>query len=84
MVKDWINDDLFDVIVISAEERVRKPNRLIYEIALQRLGVAAEAAVFIDDRPVNVQGAQQVGMKAIHYQNFEQMRLELEKICSPV
>jgi FMN phosphatase YigB (HAD superfamily) len=78
-VKDWVNDDLFEVIIISAEEGVCKPNPLIYEAALQKLGVEAAASVFIDDRIRNVEGAKQLGMKAILYQDFAQMRLELEK-----
>lgn len=78
-VKEWVNEDLFDVIVISAEEGICKPNALIYEIALQRLGVEAPASVFIDDRIKNVAGAQRLGMKAIHYQAYIQMRLELDK-----
>jgi len=78
-VKEWVNEDLFEVIVISAEERVCKPNPLIYQIALQKLAVEAPAAVFIDDRVKNVGAAQSLGMKAIHYQEYAQMRLELEK-----
>jgi epoxide hydrolase-like predicted phosphatase len=78
-VKEWVNEDLFEVIVISAEERVCKPNPLIYQSALQKLAVEAPAAVFIDDRIKNVEAAQSLGMKAIHYQEYDQMRLELEK-----
>lgn len=72
-VKPWIQESLFDVIVFSAEEGVRKPDLRIYQRALERLGVAANTAVFIDDRLKNVIAAQQLGMYAIHYQSYSQM-----------
>ncbi len=78
-IKEWINEDLFEVIVISAEEKVRKPDPRIYEIVLARLGVGAETAVFIDDRIKNVEAARQLGMKAILYEEFAPMRLELDR-----
>ena len=59
-------DELFDVVVDSCEAGLRKPDRRIYELALSRLGVAAEDAVFLDDFPVNVEGARRVGLHAIH------------------
>ncbi|MBE2198174.1 MAG: HAD family phosphatase [Anaerolinea sp.] len=78
-VKEWINEDLFEVIVISAEEGVCKPNPLIYQIALQKLAVEAPASVFIDDRIKNIETAQSLGMKAIHYKEYAQMKLELDR-----
>lgn len=78
-VKDWVNLELFDAIVISAEEGVCKPDPRLYEAVLDRLGVEAEAAVFIDDRMGNVEGARRLGMEAILYHDFAQMRHELEE-----
>jgi len=58
-------DPLFDVLVISEEVGLRKPDAAIFELALERLGVPAEAAVFIDDVEVNVEGARAVGLAGI-------------------
>jgi putative hydrolase of the HAD superfamily len=59
-------DELFDVVVDSCEEGVRKPDPRIYERALERLGgIAPERAVFIDDAPGNVAGARALGMQAV-------------------
>ncbi|MGH7806313.1 MAG: HAD family hydrolase [Candidatus Binatia bacterium] len=58
-------DELFDVVVDSCETGLRKPDRRIYELALERLGTKAEDAVFLDDFTVNVEGARRVGMQAI-------------------
>jgi len=59
--------ELFDVVVDSCEEGVRKPDPRIYQLALERLGgVAPERAVFLDDAPGNVAAARALGMHAIH------------------
>lgn len=60
--------DAFDVVVGSAFEKVMKPNPAIYHAALDRLGVAPDQAVFIDDFAHNIQGAKAVGMEGIHFQ----------------
>jgi epoxide hydrolase-like predicted phosphatase len=70
--------DIFDVMVISAEVGFVKPDRRIYHLALERLRVAPEEAVFIDDFLHNVQGAQAIGMQAIHFQNSIQVRQALD------
>ena len=60
--------DAFDEIIISCEEKVMKPHPEIFLRALKRLGCAPEEALFIDDFLHNVQGAEAVGMAAIHFQ----------------
>lgn len=59
-------DELFDVVVDSSEEGMRKPDPRIYRLALQRLGdIAPERAVFLDDAPGNVAAAERLGITAI-------------------
>ena len=58
-------DELFDDVVDSSAVGLRKPDPRIYELSLDRLGVDAPAAVFVDDAPGNVLGAQAVGMRAV-------------------
>lgn len=60
--------DTFDLLVISAEEGIMKPDARIFEHTLARLGRKPEETVFIDDFAHNVEGAKAVGMHAIHYQ----------------
>ena len=71
-VKTWINETLFDVIVFSSEVGVCKPDPHIFHSTLERLSVAPSAAVFIDDREKNVNGAKALGIHAIHYKSREQ------------
>ena len=59
-------DEIFDVVVDSSEEGIRKPDRRIFELTLDRLGdVPAERAIFLDDAPGNVAAATGLGMRAI-------------------
>jgi epoxide hydrolase-like predicted phosphatase len=59
-------DELFDVIVDSCQVGMRKPNPAIYLHALDLLGgIEPEAAVFLDDAPGNVAGAERAGLHAI-------------------
>ena len=69
--------EVFDPIIVSAEEGMMKPDPRIYQIALESCGAVAEETVFVDDFPHNVRGAQAVGMHAIWFRNREQTISEL-------
>ncbi len=57
----------FDGMVVSAHEKLIKPDPRIYQLLLDRYNLKAEECVFIDDLAANAQGARAVGMNAIHY-----------------
>lgn len=57
--------ELFDVIVESSVEGVRKPNPRIYEIACKRLDVQPSQCVFLDDLGINLKPARAMGMTTI-------------------
>ncbi len=59
-------DELFDTVVDSCEVGLRKPNPAIYHLAVERLGVAPERAVLLDDIESNLEGARAAGLRAIH------------------
>jgi len=71
--------ELFDVVVESSIERVRKPNPKIYQIALERMNVKAEECVFLDDLGINLKPAKALGMKTIKVLNVKQALQELEQ-----
>lgn len=60
-------DGLFDPVVISAEVGLRKPHAPIFEHALARWDLPAEAVVFVDDAEPNIEGARAVGLTAVHH-----------------
>lgn len=76
----WQIGDAFDVITISAIERVMKPDPVIYERTLARLEVQPHEAVFIDDFRHNIQGATDTGMHGIHFREGVNLTDELTKI----
>jgi epoxide hydrolase-like predicted phosphatase len=72
-------EQLVDQVIISAEEKVAKPDEGIYQIAIDRLGVQAEEAIFVDDVPENVEAAQHFGMKAVRFLNNSQAIAEVQQ-----
>jgi epoxide hydrolase-like predicted phosphatase len=74
----------FDVVVISGCERLMKPDPAIYELTLERLGVPAEGAVFVDDLRVNVVAARQVGLHATRFRGLSPLRKWLRGLGVPV
>lgn len=65
--------DLFDVVVISDEVQVKKPDRRIFDIALDRLGVQPEASFYVGDHPLNdVKGAGEAGLRTIWLAGFKE------------
>lgn len=73
--------NMFDLLVFSCVERVMKPERRIYEITLERLGLKAEQAVFIDDRQDFIAGAKQAGLNAILFEGIDQLKRELTELA---
>ncbi len=71
-------DDIFEVVVDSAFVGYRKPERQIYEITLERLGVPAQGALLVDDIEVNCTAARELGMTAVWFRTTEQAMAEIE------
>jgi epoxide hydrolase-like predicted phosphatase len=75
-------DDAFDVMVISAEIGVMKPDPRIFQYALEQLDMTPSETVFIDDFPENVEAARLLGMHAIHFTNPRQAVSELKQLLA--
>lgn len=73
-------DELFDGVVISGQEGIRKPAMRMYELGAERAGAAAEACVFVDDLPFNLTPAQELGMAAVHHTSADTTLPELERL----
>ncbi len=70
--------ELFDGVVISGEEGIRKPALRMYELGAERAGVAPERCVFVDDLPFNLTPAEELGMATVHHTSAESSIPELE------
>lgn len=73
-------DEMFDAVVISGEVGLRKPQREIYLLAADKLGVDPSECVFVDDFRVNVEGAQAVGMTALLHRDPAETIRKLEEL----
>lgn len=71
---------LFDDIILSYEVGITKPDPGIYKLSAKKLGVEMKESVLVDDVDRYCEGARAVGMQAILYRDFDQMKTELEKI----
>jgi epoxide hydrolase-like predicted phosphatase len=72
--------ELFDGVVISGEEGIRKPALRMYELGAERAGVPAELCVFVDDLPFNLTPAEELGMATVHHTSAETTIPELERL----
>jgi glucose-1-phosphatase len=72
--------DAFDVIVISAEVKIMKPDPRIYHLALERLGVQAAEAIFLDDFIENIHAAQALGLIGVHFQSGAQAQRDIRAL----
>jgi putative hydrolase of the HAD superfamily len=75
-------DEIFSVVVDSAFVGARKPEPKIYEITLERLGVPAQAGVFIDDVELNCTAARELGLSAVWFRSTEQAIEEIEALLA--
>jgi putative hydrolase of the HAD superfamily len=73
-------EELFDGVVISGEEGIRKPSRRMYELGAERAAVAVEQCVFVDDLIFNLTPAEQLGMATIHHTSAETTIPQLERL----
>jgi epoxide hydrolase-like predicted phosphatase len=72
--------EIFDGVVISGEERIRKPSRHMYELGAERAGVPPERCVYVDDLPFNLTPAGKLGMATVHHTSAETTIPELEHL----
>ncbi len=86
--KEWLDykrekynlDSYFNVIVSSGYSGIAKPDRRIYELALQKLGVRPEECLFIDDSEKNVAIAQKLGIPTVIFQGQKDIESKFRKL----
>jgi putative hydrolase of the HAD superfamily len=70
-------DEIFETVVDSGFVGARKPESRIYDLTLERIGMPAEACLFVDDIEHNCEGARRAGMRAVHFRDNEQAIAEI-------
>jgi putative hydrolase of the HAD superfamily len=71
---------LFELVIESSKLGLRKPDPRIYRHACDRLGVAPEACVYLDDLGINCKPARALGMQTIKVESAAQAIAELEAL----
>ncbi len=74
--------ELFDDILLSYEVGMIKPEPELFKIAADRLGVEINECILVDDGLMNCKGAENVGMKAVYYHDFDQFEVEINKLLA--
>lgn len=69
--------DAFDILVVSGREGLVKPGKAIFELYLERAGVAARDCLFIDDNPANIAAAASLGFQTEHFSTAEALERRL-------
>jgi putative hydrolase of the HAD superfamily len=69
--------DVFDLFLTSSYVGVKKPHREIFQLALDITHRAPDEAVFIDDRPLNLEGAKELGIHTIEFDGVERLESSL-------
>ncbi len=75
-------DEIFELVIDSGWVGYRKPERQIYEITLERLGLPASACLFVDDLEVNCEAARELGFTAVQYREPEQAIAEVRAVLA--
>ena len=63
----------FEGIIVSGQEKTRKPFPEIYQLTLSRFNIKAEESLFIDDNLRNIEAARELGIQSIHFENPDQL-----------
>ena len=71
---------LFDFVIASSEQNVRKPDPAFYHLALNHAGIEAKEAVFLDDLGINLKPAKALGMHTIKVINAHDALKELNAV----
>jgi len=71
---------LFEGIIVSGEEKTRKPFEKIYQITIDRFKIDPTESVFIDDNLRNVKAAEKLNIKGMHFKNSDKLEIELRNL----
>ncbi len=70
----------FDVVVLSHEIGIQKPDPEIYTLTLEKLGISAPEAFFVDDDNANVEPAIKLGMHGLVFTSYRVLCNDLQKL----
>ena len=82
-LKEYYNVlDLFDEVIISSEVKLAKPDPAIYQKMLNLLHIQPEEAIFVDDMQVNVDAANALGIRGVHFKSSAQAISDIRQMLN--
>jgi len=72
--------ELFDVVIDSSEVGVRKPDPVIYQELINRVGLPASHIAFVDDLAENLPAAEQLGIRVVRFIGLDSLRETLREL----
>lgn len=79
-IKQFGLAQILDLFVSSCYVGMRKPDEKIYRLALDLIHKTPDECCFIDDRPVNIEGAAKVGMRTVLMRDPVQLKKDLQAL----
>ena len=79
--EDWLGR-AFDLIVVSAEAGIVKPDPNIYKMVCDRLDIKPDECIYVDDNVGFAAAASNIGMKDLVYKDFESLKRDIDKLIS--
>jgi len=73
-------DGMFDVVVISGEVGMRKPEPEIFHLTLDRMDLGPTDCVFVDDLPHNIAAAADIGLAGVRHVDYDSTLVELQAL----
>jgi len=65
-------------IIVSGEEKIRKPDPKIFKLAIDRFNIKVNETIFIDDNTQNIKSAKKIGFITHHFQNPKKLIMDLK------
>ena len=78
-IKQFGLKDIFDIFASSSFINARKPDKMMYKIALDLAQVSPEETIYVDDRQVFIEVASPLGLKTIHHENIESTKQQFQQ-----
>ena len=76
----WKTGGAFDHVIASCDVKLLKPDPRMYQRTIEIIGCQSSEAIFVDDRVINVEAAEAIGIRSVLYQNREQGIAEIKKL----
>ena len=79
MIDDFPFLELFNGLLISGQDKLIKPDKAIYELAIKRFNLIPNKTVFIDDKLENIKTAEKMKFNTIHLYDPKKIEFEINK-----